>query len=231
MTTIDPSRPLTAAKQERFAQLLSQGLGVRQSYETAGYRYGRHGARNASRTKRRLWPRVEFLLQQRISNEEKANARAIARTALDNEWVLSRLVEVFNRCMQTFRPREATRALELIGKALHMFVSHHDHTHIVQRFEAMTPAERIADARALVSLMRERAAEYRRQEQDEGNASVIEGEAVVVPTDGDIGNGCRADKSQSLGRGGIRIDDSPGRTASLLDEVDVPLPPLLKERR
>src|SRR5436305_14905955 len=83
---LDPSKPLANIQYEQFAQKLAQGDRVRDAYETAGYRYDNP---NSSRLKKRVWPRVEFLLERRSRADEQANALVVGKLALQKE-VLAR---------------------------------------------------------------------------------------------------------------------------------------------
>src|SRR3954463_15296253 len=81
-----PERPIPFVQMEQFAQNLAQGLSVREAYEKAGYAYDNT---NSSRLKKRVWPRVEFLLERRSRADEQANALVVGKLALQKE-VLAR---------------------------------------------------------------------------------------------------------------------------------------------
>ena len=128
-----------------------------------------------------------------------ARAKAVERYQLSREFVVSNLMEIAERCMQhavitdavgnpvrveapdgqmmllcSFRAREATRALELLGKELGMFIDRHDHRMSFEhRLRQMTPEQRDADALELARMVREKLLE----------APLIENEADEVEND------------------------------------------------
>src|SRR4051812_9225923 len=83
---LDPSLAFHNVKHEAFAQKLAQGERVRDAYESIGYKYS---ARDSSRLKARLRPRIEFLLERRSRADEQANALVVGKLALQKE-VLAR---------------------------------------------------------------------------------------------------------------------------------------------
>jgi len=62
---------------------------------------------------------------RRAANFAEVQAALSARN-VDKNWVIDRLVEIVTRCMQhggdEFNARDATRALELLGKEQGMFI-------------------------------------------------------------------------------------------------------------
>lgn len=136
------------------------------------------------------------------------NPVCVRAAGLTKEWVLDGLMEVAQRCMQHelildaegkpievdgpdgkrcllvgFRPREATRAYELLGKEMGMFTERLDTTHrFEERYRQMTPEEREADAVALAEEVRRLLAERKREEEV---AQATDAEAVEIGEDGE----------------------------------------------
>lgn len=100
---------------------------------------------------------------------------------------------IISAMLSSFKAKEATRAAELIGKQLGMFVERVDATYrTAERLRAMTPEQRMADAAELAARIRNRIEELREQEAGE----VVEGESR------DVTSGSREDDG-SDNTGGI----------------------------
>lgn len=141
--------PLSNARHELFAQELAKGTEAGEAYRIAGFK---PNAGNARRLKldEAVKKRVEAILSERSRVHEKGLERAIERTALTKEWVISRLVENVERAMQArpvmcdgeesgefrYEGSVANRALELLGKELGMFVDRSENVHVVQEISA-----------------------------------------------------------------------------------------------
>ena len=114
---------LKNGRHERFAQGLAAGKTIDQAYREAGYAAHRGNA-STLRSKQHIRARVAEL-----------QSRAAERVVLTKEFVINGLLEVVERSMQhkgvmrggrviafRFDAAGATRALELLGKELGMFV-------------------------------------------------------------------------------------------------------------
>lgn len=119
------NRPLTP-KQSRFVNEYLVDFNATQAAIRAGY-----SPRTAAAQASRLFTNVKVYKAIAQAVEERAK-----RTAIDQDWVLDRLQEVVDRCMQAipvcdrqgqpsgewrFNAGGANRALEIIGKHLRMF--------------------------------------------------------------------------------------------------------------
>jgi len=117
--------PLTD-KQKRFVEEYLVDLNATQAAIRAGY-----SAKTAQEQSSRLLSNV--MVQQAVKEAQEARS---ARVELTQDWVLDRLREVTERCMQheavldregnptgeyTFNASGANKAIELIGKHLGMF--------------------------------------------------------------------------------------------------------------
>lgn len=136
---------LVNPKHERFAQELAGGASAADAYITAGFKANRSNAANFAR-KPVILDRVSEILAERDKIQALATAEAIRATGIDKEWVLMRLKEVAERCLQhqpvvrngdpvmvetpdgniaaayRFDAAGANRALELLGKEQGMFI-------------------------------------------------------------------------------------------------------------
>ena len=119
-------------KQSRFVQEYLLDLNATQAAARAGY-----SAKTANEQGARLLANVS--VAQAVRQAQAARAE---RTQLTQDWVLERLRETVERCMQAepvrdseggstgvykFNAAGANKALELIGKHLGMFVEKHEH--------------------------------------------------------------------------------------------------------
>jgi hypothetical protein len=136
MNPRDPTLPCKYAQQEKFAQLLAAGGGLKESYIKAGYADGQYAAQNANKLKRKLGWRIAFLEKQHAADEAKAQEAAIKESAVNRGWVLQKLRETYERAMEPvpvldrkgkptglfrYQVAAAIRTLELIGKELGCF--------------------------------------------------------------------------------------------------------------
>lgn len=136
-------------KHERFAQGLAAGKLQTVAYRDAGYRGApTQCAHVVLRNNPQIRQRAAEIIEERRRVEETALQTAIKRTGATRTWVLSRLQEIVERCMQaepvldmrgqqvyvhtpngdlvpayTFNAAGANKALHLIGTELGMFVS------------------------------------------------------------------------------------------------------------
>ena len=122
-------------RHEQFAQFVASGKSATQSYISVGYsKSGAHASAHRLLQNAEVKARVEHL-------RDAASQLAVARAAVDREFVLAGLKENFERAMQhqrvldrkgketgmcTYQGQVANRALELIGTALGMFVDRSD---------------------------------------------------------------------------------------------------------
>jgi hypothetical protein len=134
---------LKKAKYELFAQELAKGHSAAEAYITAGYRPSHSNAGNL-RNKKEILGRVAELLELRDKKHVRATEKAIARTALTKEWVITHLMEnalqslgkapvkvqkdEHGHTLEMFErnPTAANRALELLGRELNMFIERHE---------------------------------------------------------------------------------------------------------
>lgn len=123
----DPSKPLLAPKQERFAILVARGLTQAAAYVQAGYSpAGAHVnasvlARTAHVKARIDWLRAQvgarttaLVIQHAVKREERAEAasEAVIEAALANrEWIMAALVENAEICLGR-RPLTMLKAIK-----------------------------------------------------------------------------------------------------------------------
>jgi phage terminase small subunit len=101
-------------KHELFAQELAKGKNAAEAYRLAGYTENRF---NASRLK------TTENVQQRIAEIQAGMLHDdLEKRALNREWVLDKLLKNIERGEAKGDINGVNRALELIGKELHMFV-------------------------------------------------------------------------------------------------------------
>lgn len=152
-------------KHERFAQQLAAGRSQVEAYELAGF--AGSPRRNASNTLARNPPigqRVAELMQEKSRIEQDATKIAARKVAVDKAWVMEKLVDVVTQCLpgdaaltrsaligdgitgdrpRRVNPAGATRALELLGRELGMFVERREtrDTSYNARIDAMSTEE------------------------------------------------------------------------------------------
>jgi phage terminase small subunit len=131
---------LPNARHERFAQVVADGQTAGEAYLAAGYSCGPQKARGHGhrlRTREDVQTRIADLLRARERIAEKGMERAIVETALTKAWVLEKLRLNAERALQErpvldkdgnptgeyrYEGAVANRALELLGKALGIFI-------------------------------------------------------------------------------------------------------------
>lgn len=138
--------PLPNPKHEAFAQHRAAGETESNAYVMAGYSAA--AVRNVSRMMKNnaaIGERISFLVGQRSAVIQQRAQKVMDSIGIDKKWVLDRLVRVHERAMQgdpvrllngtplldaqgqpIFRDPNlpaATKALELIGKEMGMFVT------------------------------------------------------------------------------------------------------------
>jgi phage terminase small subunit len=94
--------PLRNARHERFAHGLADGKSQAKAYSDAGFS-PKHADKNASkllRVKPEILRRRDELLAEREQDRRAVQAELIQRTAIDKQWIIDKLVEVVERCMQ-----------------------------------------------------------------------------------------------------------------------------------
>jgi phage terminase small subunit len=91
----NPALPLRNAKHEAFVAALVAGKTVSEAYGQAGYqsRSPKTFDSAARKLKAKVWPRVQYLLQKRVSNIETASERVVERLALRKEKVARELLK------------------------------------------------------------------------------------------------------------------------------------------
>lgn len=140
------SVPLANPKHEAFAQHKAAGETDGKAYELAGYSPA--AVRNVPRMMKNnaeIGERIGYLVAQRSAAIQASTQQVIEKVGIDKQWVLERLVRVHERAMQGEPARRidgtpindqqgqpiyrdpnlpaATKALELIGKEIGMFVT------------------------------------------------------------------------------------------------------------
>jgi phage terminase small subunit len=130
---------LSNARHERFAQATADGLKGKAAFLKAGFPNGPGASVSANRLRNnaKIGARINELLLSRERIAAHGFAKAIEKTAISKEYVLSRLKENVERAMQYEAPKDgvgniigyfeyegsvANRALELLGKELGMFI-------------------------------------------------------------------------------------------------------------
>jgi phage terminase small subunit len=133
-------------RHERFAQALADGKSQFEAHRIAGYKPHRGNASSLAQDKNILG-RVAEILGQREEAQQQATQIAIAESGVSKAWVMERLREIAERCMQhepvldrkgehvevetpegsvakayVFNSTGANKALELLGKEIGMFV-------------------------------------------------------------------------------------------------------------
>lgn len=92
----NPALPFRNPKYEALVAGLVEGKSVVEAYRSAGYREGEKFTTfqaAARKAKRIVWPRVEYLLQRRASNQERGTELAIRRMAIRKETVARELLK------------------------------------------------------------------------------------------------------------------------------------------
>ena len=101
--------------QQRFINNILIGMNKTDAYLSAGYKCSRPAARANA---------VRLITNDSIRKEiEKAQKKAAEKVQLTQEYILSGLMDVANRCRdeKDFQPAGANKALELLGKHLGIF--------------------------------------------------------------------------------------------------------------
>jgi phage terminase small subunit len=147
------SMPTLNARQEAFVRCLVEGKCQKQAYVDAGYKDTHWAETNASRLTRNDKVAARLLELQ---------AKAADKAVLTRESIMDALKQVADRCMQAkpimgrdgrptgqfrFNASGANRALELMGRALGMFVDK-------VRHERQDPVRPPADGRGMVARVR-----------------------------------------------------------------------------
>lgn len=94
--------PLRNARYERFAQGLADGKSQERAYKDAGFSQKSARANAATLLKRvkGILERRDELLAERDEDARRVRGGLIERTLIDKAWLLERLVQVVDRCMQ-----------------------------------------------------------------------------------------------------------------------------------
>lgn len=123
-------------RQRKFCLLVFEGMSATQAYIKAGYKTDGHAAETSSSRLMKSLGVQQYLaeLQNRIAENFTPNA---IRVVVDRQWVMDKLVENVQRCMQaipvldaegnpsgnwTWNPAGANKALELLGTEIGMFI-------------------------------------------------------------------------------------------------------------
>lgn len=96
------SEPLSNPKWEILAQLTAAGEPGTRAYPAAGFKDGPSNGELARRLllKPEIRARVDWLVAQKASVVQAETAKAAENAGIDKGWVMSRLKEVAERCMQ-----------------------------------------------------------------------------------------------------------------------------------
>src|SRR5215472_12267493 len=115
-------------KHEAFAAAVAAGVAPKTAYLSAGFKCTPKSAISAGGklSKRAdVRARIEELIEGKRSASLAEVQRALSDRGVDRGWVIDQLVEIVGRCMaggERFNPRDAVKALELLGKEQGMFV-------------------------------------------------------------------------------------------------------------
>ena len=136
---------LTNSHHELFAQELAAGTPQGQAYIAAGFKASTARAANANAS--RLAARED--VQARVREIQEIGARKAAdRIALHEEDIIEMLLDNRERAIELKQIAAATRATELLGKHLGMFVDRQEVR--TGPFLEGVPAEKISELRALL---------------------------------------------------------------------------------
>jgi hypothetical protein len=106
---------LPNARHEAFAQAVAKGKSATEAYTSAGYKGDRGAASRLS---------ANINVQRRVTELQAMTAEKVA---IDQAWVMSKLVDVAN---QNDNLNAKNKALELIGKELGMFVERSENVNL-----------------------------------------------------------------------------------------------------
>lgn len=130
--------PLSSAKHEHFAQLVSNGENATRAYVLAGY--SENGAKQSAArllTNADLCARIAYLRSKKEEAHGQSVQKVLQEAALDKAWVLKRLARIVDMGMAAEPVKDAdgnpsgeyranlnaaNKALELIGKEAGMFI-------------------------------------------------------------------------------------------------------------
>src|SRR5205809_7905500 len=89
-------------RHERFAQLIAQGKSGAVAYREAGFNATTSAAVNANRLMKsaKVRTRIDEMMADRQQRDEKANERAIEKSAISKAWVLENLRLNVERALQ-----------------------------------------------------------------------------------------------------------------------------------
>lgn len=151
------SIPLQNAQHEKFAAHVAGGTSLAQAYLDAGYT-----GKNKYKLSQLLGNREDIQLRVAWLRAQHTK-KVIEDSALSKAWVMNRLQEIVERCMQReaviidgepsgeykFNASAALKGLELIGKEFGMYDTSKDRTVIEEEYTAKTIPELTRDAEYL----------------------------------------------------------------------------------
>jgi phage terminase small subunit len=109
-------------RQERFAELVADGVPQAKAYEKAGYAPSRSNAAML-RTNQIVSAHIELLKAAKLAAQQERIDAAARASHVSRQWVLDNLAENAAKGMRSKSASAvANRALELIGKELGMFI-------------------------------------------------------------------------------------------------------------
>src|SRR4051794_19221630 len=112
-----PMPVLTTARKELFAQARAKGLSLTASAREAGYA-------NASAAVRGSELGRDAAVMERVTELRSKMDREVVRHAVaDRNWVLTNLIEIAEEARLARDRPSATKALELVGRELGLFVN------------------------------------------------------------------------------------------------------------
>ncbi len=117
---------MVTIREEDFACNRANGMGLADAYlalktGTQSRKTAKSAAINMQK-RPTVKARITEIIQQRADMLNKAAVKAIARAAVDKEWVLRELVKNVRRAKVAKKFDAVNRSLELIGKELAMFI-------------------------------------------------------------------------------------------------------------
>lgn len=174
---------------EAYAQLIAQGIEAKEAWGRLSPNIKNNASFSASLSRMKKQPQVIARIEELVkSNDDiriQETAAVYRKVVLSREWVIDQLVENVNRCMKNvkvlgsrgaptgvykFDSQGATRALELLGREIGMFIDRKQ-VDINAEFRSMTDA----DLRRIIQ-----------ENQDVFGMKLIEAQPEPAPADGPL---------------------------------------------
>ena len=174
---------LDNAGHERFAQALVAGKSAVDAYEVAGHRRNR-GHASTLRRDPKILRRVDEVLETRGQIQSRGALAAIEHARLTKSAVIEMLLADRELARRNGQSSAATRAVELLGKELGMFIDRAEvHSTIETRIAAMTREQRLAYAWELLEGARMYLPAAERGGDTIDGESATDGDSVEVEPD------------------------------------------------